>query len=120
MGRTSKKNTKEVIMSIYGRTNNKGTLNTFDSEYFQHIVEITTVNDEKLYRYLHKGKPLSVAKSLICSIVNLDLKYQGYETVCTYNQIRQVLQNEFDCDIRTLEASISKWIEEERKELEQN
>ena len=116
--KTNKENTKNTILSVYGRSTNKGILTEFDSEYFAHIVEVTSVNDEKLYNYIHgKSKPLSVAKGLIAAIVNIDLYFQDYETVCTYNQIRNILKDEFNYDITILENEIAEFVKRERTEI---
>ena len=117
--KTNKRNTKEVLFGIYGRSS-KGVLNHFDSDYFLHIVEVTSINDERLYNEIHsKRKALSIAKSLICEIVNIDLYFQGYEGYyCTYKQVREILSQEFNYNIEILENALSLWIEEERKELQ--
>lgn len=118
---TNKENTRNVILSIYGRSDNTGVLNTIDIDYLIHIVQVTSVNDRKLYNHIHcKSKPVSVAKGLIASIINIDLYFQGYKTTCTYNQIRNILKTEFNYNIQDLENILASWIFEERKELQDN
>lgn len=116
--KTNKENTKNVIIGKYGRSTKNSVLNEFDHEYFVHTVEVTSVNDKKLYNYIHgRSKALSVAKGLIATIVNIDLNYECYNTVCTYNQIRNILKDQFNYNIEDLENDIVTFIENEREEM---
>lgn len=119
--KTCKENTRQVIASIYGRSTKEGILKEIDVDYLQHIIEVTSVNRKELYNMIHSNRKAdSIAKNIICSIINIDLYYQDYKTICTYKQIKDILKNDFNYNIDNLIDILADWITAERKELNEN
>lgn len=117
--KTSKENTKNVILSLYGRSTHNTILNHIDIEYLEHCIILIGENTEPLWNMVlnNRSKAESVAKNLICSTINLDLRLNDYSTVCTYKQVKDILKNEFNYNIDSLVTSLAEWVETQRKEF---
>lgn len=92
---TNIKNTAYIIDG-YRMDNNK-----INTEYMIDQVICICTNTEALYKLLKGVKPtdkkaLSIAKNFIRSWCDLELKWHGFNTVCTYNQIRSICKDQFD------------------------
>lgn len=110
-------NTRDVILSKWGRSNSQGLLNHFDLEYLLHECALYSRNIESLYADLISNKkPVSVAKNILCTTINQELYFNDYDTVCTYNQLEKIFQN----DINIIIDRLVKFIELERKEYQED
>lgn len=106
---TNYRNTNYIVDEY--RMNN----NLINVEYFCHLICITCENTKHLYfDAINKSrKPESVAKNWIASFINIELECNGYNTVCTYPQIRKALAEQYN----EIEKNITDYINLIRSEV---